>query len=270
MTQVKGTGFPIYRMGDVPSTNGITGKEQELDNGFITNVTNPSLYIYPAKEPNGKAVIMCPGGGLTKVAMGHEGHDMAPWFNEQGITFAILKYRMPNGNRKSLLEDIQQSIRVMRCLSGEYGFKELGVMGASIGGYIAASAAVFQKADTRPDFQILFYPVISMKQEYTHIPSRTQILGERPGYKEEDDFSLEFHVRDKVPRAFIVAASDDKAVSPINSTLYYDALSRHGVPASLHIYPEGGHSFAFRDSFPYKNLLQEELKTWLNQPCLTV
>lgn len=265
MMQARYAEVTLYRLEEAPSTNGITGKEQELDNGFITNVTNPSLLIYPAKQPNGKAIIMCPGGGLTKIAIGHEGHDMAPWFNEQGITFAILKYRMPNGNRLSLSEDIRQATRVMRTFSNVYGFNELGVMGASIGGYIAASAAVFQKNYDRPDFQILFYPVISMKQEYTHIPSRTHILGEQPSHKEEDDFSLEFHISHEVPKAFIVAASDDKAVSPINSTLYYNALRNHNIPTCLHIYPEGGHSFAFRDTFPYKTLLTEELKTWLNR-----
>ncbi len=65
------------------------------------NAAIPSLFIYPAQQPSGKAIVMCPGGGLTKVAMEHEGHDMAPWFIEQGITFAILKYRMPNQQEKS-------------------------------------------------------------------------------------------------------------------------------------------------------------------------
>lgn len=229
------------------------------------NTAIPSLFIYPAQQPSGKAIIMCPGGGLTKVAMEHEGHDMAPWFIEQGITFAILKYRMPNQQENILSEDIRQAIRTMRSLSGKYCFKELGVMGASIGGYIAAGAAVFPEADTCPDFQILFYPVISMKQAYTHIPSRTQILGEHPSVWKENDFSLECHVKDNTPKAFIAAASDDKAVSPVNSTLYYDALLKHGVSACLHIYPEGGHSFAFRDTFPYKTLLLKELKAWLSQ-----
>ena len=248
MMQTKDTKFHVYRMGNITSTGDI-----------------PFLYIYPAQQPSGKAIIMCPGGGLTKVAMEHEGHEMAPWFNEQGITFAILKYRMPDGNRKSLLEDIHQAILVMRGLSDEHGFKELGVMGASIGGYIAASAAVFQTDTARPDFQILFYPVISMKQEYTHIPSRTHILGQHPSNKEENEFSLELHVHSSTPKAFIAAASDDKAVSPINSTLYYDALLKQDIPASLHIYPDGGHSFAFRDTFPYKALLLKELKVWLSQ-----
>ena len=243
--------LPLYRPGMSNSPNDLTG--------------NPSLYIYPAEKPLGKAIIMCPGGGLTQVVVGPEGHDMAPWFNQQGVTFAILKYRLPHGNRKSLFEDIHQALLLMRDLSNDYGFKELGVMGASIGGYIAASAAVFEEKPVQPDFQILFYPVISMRKEYTHLPSRTHILGEFPSTNEEEDFSPELHVGPDTPKAFITAASDDKAVSPVNSTLYYDALIGQGVSASLHLYPEGGHSFAFRDTFPYKTLLTEELKAWLEQ-----
>ena len=78
-----------------PNTNGITTDEQEPEKNRISNVTVPTLTIYPATQPNGLAIIMCPGGGYTRLAMDHEGHDMAQWFNTQGITYAVLKYRMP-------------------------------------------------------------------------------------------------------------------------------------------------------------------------------
>lgn len=248
-----------------PDTNGLSGAEDLSTPGFIANVSNPALLVYPAEHPNGKAIIMCPGGGLTKVAVGHEGHDLAEWFNNLGITFAILKYRMPNGHKDILLHDIQQGLRIMGQHKEEWHFNQLGVMGASIGGYLAASASVFFTEDTHPDFQILFYPVISMEDSITHLNSRKQILGDHPQEELILTYSANLHVTQHTPPAFITAASDDAAVSPENSISYYQALLWSKIPASLHIYPHGGHSFAFKDSFPYKAELLIELKKWLEE-----
>lgn len=247
-----------------PEPNGLNGAEDLSVPGFIANVSNPTLMVFPAEKPNGKAIIMCPGGGLTKVAIGHEGYDLAEWFNDRGISFAILKYRMPNRHKDILLKDIQQGLRIMSQHKEEWHFNRLGVMGASIGGYIAASASVFFTINTRPDFQILFYPVISMDDDITHINSREQILG---GQLQEElirAYSVNLHVTSHTPPAFITAASDDTAVSPENSISYYQALLWSKVPTSLHIYPKGGHSFAFKDSFPYKKELLNELEKWLS------
>ena len=56
------------------------------------------LWVYPVRKPRGKAIIMCPGGGFNQIASDHEGHDFAAWFNNQGITYAVLNYRMPHGD----------------------------------------------------------------------------------------------------------------------------------------------------------------------------
>jgi len=75
---------------------------------------------------------------------------------------------------------------------------------------------------------------------------------------------LELHVNSLTPPAFIALASDDEAVSPENSVLYYLALLKNKVSASLHIYPKGGHSFGFRDNFVYKRQWTDELEKWLS------
>ena len=71
-----------------PTSNGLAGVELEDAPNAISNISNPSLLVYPATKPNGKAILMCPGGGLSKISIGHEGRDMAAWFNAQGITYA--------------------------------------------------------------------------------------------------------------------------------------------------------------------------------------
>lgn len=211
-----------------------------------------------------RPILMCPGGGLSKISIGHEGRDMAAWFNAQGITYAVLKYRMPNGHREVPLDDVRQGLRILRNYSEEWKITKVGVMGASIGGYIAGHAAIFGVDDARPDFQILLYPVISMLPHLTHLKSRERLLGANPTHEEEEAFSLELHVNSLTPPAFIALASDDEAISPENSVLYYLALLKNKVSASLHIYPKGGHSFGFRDSFIFKHLWTEELEKWLS------
>lgn len=103
-----------------PNSNGITTPEQKLENNRISNVSEPTLTVYPAAKPNGLAVVACPGGGYIRLAMNHEGHDMADWFNAQGITYAVLKYRMPNGHHDVPLSDTHQAIRLMREHANEW------------------------------------------------------------------------------------------------------------------------------------------------------
>lgn len=135
-----------------PNSNGVTSSEKEI--------TEPTLTVYPAPEGkrNGMAVIACPGGGYSHLATGHEGHDLAAWFNAQGITYAVLVYRMPHGHREVPLSDAQQAIKLMRAHANEWRIhtNKIGIMGSSAGGHLASTAAThFESQETRPDFQIL-------------------------------------------------------------------------------------------------------------------
>lgn len=259
--------LPLWPNG-APNNNELTGTEQGRNNGGVSNVTEPTLTVYPAPHPNGMAIIMCPGGGYSGLAMHHEGHDMASWFNTQGITYAVLKYRMPNGHHEVPLSDAEQAIRMVREHAAEWSVnpQRVGVMGASAGGHLAASLATLYSSDnTRPDFQILFYPVISMQKGVTHGGSRKNLLGENPSQELEQKYSLERQVSPRTPQAFIMLSSDDDAVPPINGIGYFLALRDHKVPASLHAYPTGGHGWGFRDNFTYKRQWTEELEKWLRE-----
>lgn len=249
-----------------PNSNGLTGTEEDLNGGRVANVVNPSITVYRAQKPNGMAIIMCPGGGYARLAMNHEGHDMASWFTTQGITYVVLKYRMPNGNYEVPLSDAEQAIRLVREHAAEWGInpQRVGIMGASAGGHLAASLASLYSSDkTRPDFQILFYPVISMQKGVTHGGSRQNLIGENPSQELEQKYSLERQVSPRSPQAFIMLSSDDGAVPPINGIGYFLALRDQKVPASLHVYPTGGHGWGFRDNFTYKRQWTGELEKWL-------
>ena len=141
---------------------------------------------------------------------------------------------------------------------------QVGVMGASAGGHLAASLSTLYSSDeTRPDFQILLYPVISMVPGITHGGSRKNLLGDNPTKELEDAYSLERRVSPRSPQAFIVLSADDGAVPPMNSIGYFLALNQQKVPVSMHIYPIGGHGWGFRDNFTYKRQWTEELEKWL-------
>lgn len=251
-----------------PNTNGLTGTEEDLQGGRVANVVNPSITVYRPAKPNGMAIIMCPGGGYARLAMNHEGHDMAAWFTAQGITYAVLKYRMPNEHYEVPLSDAEQAIRLMRKHAKEWNINpnRIGIMGASAGGHLAASLATLYGSDaTRPDFQILFYPVISMLKGVTHGGSRRNLLGETPSTELEQKYSLERQVSPKTPQAFIMLSADDGAVPPINGIGYFLSLREQKVPATLHVYPIGGHGWGFRDNFTYKRQWTDELEKWLRE-----
>ena len=252
----------------MPNSNGLTGTEEDLEGGRVANVVNPSIAVYRPEKPNGMAIIMCPGGGYARLAMGHEGHDMAAWFTTQGITYVVLKYRMPNGHYEVPLSDAEQAIRIVRQHAAEWNINphRIGIMGASAGGHLAASlATLYSSQETRPDFQVLFYPVISMKEGVTHAGSRVNLIGEKPSAELEKNYSLEQQVNAQTPQAFIMLSSDDGAVPPANSLGYYEALLKNHVPATLHAYPIGGHGWGFRDNFTYKRQWTGEMEKWLRE-----
>ena len=226
--------------------------------------TEATLTIYPAKKPNGQAIIACPGGGYAGIAPMHEGHDMAAWFNTQGITYAVLHYRMPYGHHEIPLSDAHQAIRYLRKHADQWNIRQLGIMGFSAGGHLASTAATHFDAETRPDFQILFYPVITMG-EYTHQGSKNLLLGKNPSEELVKLYSNELQVNEQTPPAFIMHSSDDKTVPVQNTINYYLALCKHGVPASVHFYPVGGHGWGYNETFPYKPQWKNEMEKWLKE-----
>jgi acetyl esterase/lipase len=224
-----------------------------------------TVYLPDAKKATGRAVVCCPGGGYTHLAMQHEGFDWAPFFNGQGIALIVLKYRMPHGNYTVPAEDAEEALRLVRRHAEEWHIntKDVGIMGFSAGGHLASTVATHATGDAAPNFQILFYPVISMEQGTTHQGSRDNLLGKNPKRKLINEYCNEQHVTKHTPRAFLALAHDDRAVPPVNSLNYYEELYANKVPASMHIYPSGGHGFGIRQSFTYHLEMMLELKAWL-------
>lgn len=232
-----------------------------------TDADKPSLTHYlPAKEKAvGTAVIVCPGGGYGALAMDHEGRQIAEWLNGQGIAAFILKYRLgPRYRHPSMINDAHQAIRMVRQRAASFGVApdRIGIWGFSAGGHLAATAATHFDSETRPDFAILAYPVISFTTDYVHKGSRRNLLGEDPDPKLVENLSNELQVTERTPPVFLFHTNEDTGVPPENSVLFYMALRKAKVPAEMHIFEPGRHGVGLAQQHPTLNQWPTLLAAW--------
>ncbi len=216
----------------------------------------------------GRAVVALPGGGYSHLAINHEGYDWKNFFNDRGIAYFVVTYRMPKGDRNIPLGDAQKAIRTVRDSAAAWGINpaDVGIMGSSAGGHLAASVATHSPFESTPNFQILFYPVISMVEKDTHQGSVIGFLGDG---RTDSNLAAEWSNMNKVTRrtspAIVLLSSDDGAVPPLTNGLpYYEALVRNEVPASLLAFPKGGHGWGARENFAYHHSVERGLSDWLN------
>ena len=223
------------------------------------------VFLPDEKCATGRAVVICPGGGYAFLSMQKEGTDWAPFFNNMGIAAIVLQYRMPAGNPRIPVGDAEEAMAIVRrnARSWHVNPADVGIMGFSAGGHLASTVATQAKGDSKPDFQILCYPVITMMSGYTHQGSHDNLLGKGAHKKDEQRYSSDMQVTRVTPRACILLSDDDHLVEPMNGVNYYSELYRHDVPASLHVYPGGGHGWGMATYFRYHVEMLMDLKAWL-------
>lgn len=226
--------------GEVPGT--VTAEEETLvsSDGVLRafNVSTPVMQVYPASGTGTHpAVLVCPGGGYSILAMDKEGSEIALWFNTLGFTAFILKYRVPD-NREGALMDAHRAMRILRSRAAEWNIDpgRTGVIGFSAGGNLAARLAggvpgpyppqdSCDTVSSRPDFAVLLYPAWLID--------------------DNGELSPDMSITPNHPPAFLVHAQDDWI--PVQTSItYYDSLAASGVPAEMHIYPAGGHGYGLR------------------------
>lgn len=274
-TQAQTSTVKLWDNTSAPHSNHLTGPEKDEGQVRYSNTTEAVLYIYEAKKKvaTGQAVVICPGGGYALVAMGHEGFEFAEWLAENGVTAAVLKYRMPNNVPQVPMEDAAEALRYMREeYKGKTPITELGIMGFSAGGHLAASTAVgvlkangdeSARAAIRPDFAMLFYPVITSDEQFTHKGTYNNLLGNDRTDALSKAWCPLYVAGKDAPKTLMVLSDDDKTVPSQNSTFFYNKLKELGIEASINIFPSGGHGWGFRDSLPYKAQWQEIVLQWL-------
>jgi acetyl esterase/lipase len=239
----------------------------------------PSLTTFPVSENRvDTGVIVFPGGGYAHLSMQHEGSDIAEWLNHLGIPAFVLKYRLgPKYHHPIELGDAQRAIRYVRAHAAEYGVnpKKIGIWGFSAGGHLAATAETHfdegeksspdpvERESSRPDFAILAYPVITMRDPYVHKGSRERLLGPSPSAHLLDLLSNELQVSGQTPPTFLFHTSDDPVVPVQNSIQFYLALRKANVPAEMHIYEHGKHGVGLASDDPALASWPTLLSNWL-------
>ncbi|HEV2860833.1 MAG TPA: alpha/beta hydrolase [Pyrinomonadaceae bacterium] len=213
-------------------------------------------YLPPKERATGAAVIVCPGGGYSRLA-DHEGGPVAEWLNTIGVTAFVLKYRhTARYPHPAPLQDAARAIRTIRARAAEWGLDpaRVGILGFSAGGHVASTAGTHfdagradaadpvERQSSRPDLMILIYPVITMGEK-THAGSKKNLLGADPKPEMVRLLSNEEQVTKETPPAFVVHTVNDAGVPVENSLMFVSALRRAGVPFELHLYERGPHGF---------------------------
>jgi len=272
--------IPLYPDGVPNSKKGPDIYVEQDRNGTVSKVVVPTLipFIPEKGTANGTAVIICPGGGYSGLAMRGEGYPSALEFNKIGVTAFVLKYRLPSDDimtDKTIgpLQDAQAAMALVRSRAAEWGLNpnRIGIMGFSAGGHLASTegthftTAVFDNKSNvslRPDFMILIYPVITFG-ELTHGGSKRNLIGATATQDKVDLYSNEKQVTANTPPTFIIHAQDDTTVPVQNTLMFFDALVKNKVPSEMHIYPAGGHGFGINNRKSKENWF-DWCKGWMD------
>jgi acetyl esterase/lipase len=275
--------IPLWPKGKKPNDNGRKVTDS-LYNERIWRVGTPGMYAFtvPKSENKGAAVLICPGGGYERLSHIYNGFQFARWFNAHGINAYVLIYRLPHQQdlkQRELapLQDAQRAMRLLHAHAAEWSLQpgKIGVMGISAGGHVASTlgthfedvSAIGDAIDTasyRADFMILLSPVITMGT-YAHPGSRKNFLGGDTTRAMIEKYSNELQVTAATPPTFMVHAQNDSTVNVKNSVLFYSALIDNKVPASIHVFPQGGHGIKLVDNPGSTDLWLNLLELWLNE-----
>lgn len=228
----------------------------------IWRTSSCELYIFKAAQDKntGIAIAMYPGGSYRNLNLGIS---VAQWYASQGITVAIVKYRLPNfGHNKATIEDAEGAVRYLRTRT-DLGIDpaKVGVLGSSAGGHLASWVSNSMPDGEKPAFAILHYAWINLHKSSTIAQEEAlrYILGK--SYTEQDaiDLSTHYMVSATTSPTMLLLCYDDALVPSTDGAEYYEALVNHGVKATMHIYPFGGHSVK-KHTAEYRSAVIEWLK----------
>jgi acetyl esterase/lipase len=245
----------------------------------------PTLTIYMPPNTTGPmtAVVIAPGGGYRVLSMNLEGRAPANYFNTLGVAAFVLKYRLgPKYHHPVELGDAQRAIRMVRARAAEWRVApdRIGIMGFSAGGHLASTASTkfdagnpnaadpIDRAGSRPDFAILGYPVITLTESWTHLGSKTMLLGENPDAALVRSLSNDTQVTKETPPTYLFHTNADTAVPAENAVHYYLALRKAGVPAELHIFKDGAHGAGLALHDPALSEWPRTLANWMRASAL--
>jgi len=272
--------LPLWPEG-VPGARPGLGPNKVDADGRTTNITEPSLRVYPpaVDRANGTAVIVCPGGGYVRQSTRREGEQYAQWLTTLGVTAFVLTYRQLEFGHPAPLQDVLRAVRLVRSQADGYKLRpeRIGVMGSSAGGHLAASSgtlfdhplgrtgAALDAVSARPDFLMLMYPVITLSGPAAHAGSRQALLGAAPTQADLELMSLERQVTARTPPTLLIHTQADSSVPVENSILFYQALTRAKVPAEMYLFEHGAHGMGMRPGLGTASRWPQRAEEWLRE-----
>lgn len=271
---------PIYLW----SENALVSPDREaIKDQRVYAVDNPSMIPFwpDPTVANGTSVVIFPGGGYVRLAIDHEGYDIARWFNERGVAAFVVKYRMQEHGFPAPLLDGLRALRLVRSKAEEWQLdkQKIGVIGFSAGGHLAASVATryeytspvteardpMHDVSARPDFAILGYPVITLEGADAHEGSRKALLGANPDPLLIRENSLQHQVKAEVSPVFMIHGTGDKAVPVGNSLMFFNEVQKHNKASELHVYQSEIHGVGMIQGQGTVSSWPQALELWLRQ-----
>lgn len=258
--------FPIWP-GSPPGGEGLSVRDEVVkrsptgaaDDIAWPHVAVPMLNVVPAARPNGAAILMMPGGGYARIALGREGSGIARMFAARGYTVFELLYRLPHdgwaAGPDAPLQDAQRAMRLIRARAAKWKVDpaRVAAIGFSAGGHLSARLASRFALDTykpvdaadhlpaKPTVSGLFFPVITLAEPNAHGQSKRELLGKEVSPERIARFSAENDLPAGMPPTFVAHAADDPVVKPTNSLMMFAALQAAKIASELHIFEKGGH-----------------------------
>jgi len=275
--------------GKAPGGGGTTGPEKLGDKGgakgAVSNISVPRLRVYRPAVPNGKAVIICGGGGYFRIQLRKESTPAAKWLQQRGYTAFELIYRLPadGWDASAPFIDAQRALKIVRTRAADFSLdpNKIGIMGMSAGGHLAGFTALqpsralyagqdqYEAASARPDFAALLFPVVSLRKPYDTTRTRKEIIGTKPSTSAQNAWSLDSYAAKDAPPMILFSAADDAITPPGHNIALFEALTKAGASAELHIFANGGHGWGLGK--PTENLSQwpELFNNWTDRVVFT-
>lgn len=238
--------------------------KKEKDDGVkrLGNVSDPTITVYPADNPNGMAILVCPGGGYSILAIEHEGTQVCEFLRAHGVTPVLLKYRVPRRDEENPgaapLQDAQRAMGILRNRAAEFGIQpdQIGILGFSAGGHLTLMTALHANErtykqdptldveDATPNFAVPVYPayLVTKEKPFELVP--------------------EVNVTEKTPPMCFIHADNDPH-SAAGSALVYLECKKKGIPSEVHIYSTGGHGFGMKKNGDPVNDWLQRVVEWL-------
>lgn len=271
--------------GRAPGGGGATGPEKigGPGNGYgaVSNISTPRMRVYRPNTANGRAVLVCGGGGYFRIQLWKESTPIAKWLQLRGYTVFELIYRLPNDGWDAAVPfmDAQRAMKSIRSRAEEFAIRSdrIGIMGFSAGGHLAGYTALLpgaqlyaggdeiERQSARPDFSALLFPVVSLRKPYDTTRTRREIIGTDPSLAAQNAWSLDTHVSKDAPPTIIISAADDLITPPGHGIALFQAMNSKGAAAELHIFEEGGHGWGLGTKDQILSQWPEIFENWIEK-----